>query len=122
MLGQRQKAWAAYRETLDLVREARNLPGIAASLELIAMFESSEGRHVEAARMAAAAAALREETGATGQLMSSAQVDVTRLARGVIGEEAVELALAGGRGMTLDEAIERAGILASSRENHATDT
>ena len=121
MLGQRQEAWAAYRETLDLVTEARNLPGIAASLELIAMFESSEGRHVEAARMAAAAAALREETGATGQLMSSAQVDVTQVARGVIGEEAVELALADGRGLTLDEAIECAGILASSRENYATD-
>jgi tetratricopeptide (TPR) repeat protein len=122
MLGQRQEAWAAYRETLSLVTEARNLPGIAASLELISMFESSEGRHAEATRMAAAAAALREETGATGELMSRAQVDVTQVARREIGEEAVERALAEGRAMTLDEAIECARSLATSRTNHATNT
>jgi predicted ATPase len=122
MLGQRQEAWAAYRETLSLVTEARNLPGIAASLELISMFESSEGRHAEAARMAAAAAALREETGVTGQLMTSRQVDATQIARGEIGDEAVEHALAEGRAMTLDEAIECARSLATSRTNQATDT
>jgi predicted ATPase len=122
MLGQRQEAWTAYREGLGLVTEARNLPGIAAYLELISMLESSEGRHAEAARMAAAAAALREETGVTGQLMSSPQVDATQVARREIGEEAVEHALADGRGLTLDEAIECARSLATSRTNHATGT
>ena len=71
MLGHRQESWTAYRETLSLVTEARNLPGIAASLELVSAFESSEGRYAEAARIAGAAAALREETGVTGALMSS---------------------------------------------------
>ncbi|MCA1707406.1 MAG: tetratricopeptide repeat protein, partial [Actinobacteria bacterium] len=122
ILGQRQEAWAAYRETLSLVTEARNLPGIAACLELISMLESSEGRHAEAARMAAAAAALREKTGVTGQLMSSPQVDVTQVARGELGEEAVEQAIADGHAMTVDEAIEYARTLANSRTDHETDT
>ena len=117
MLGQRQKAWAACRETLSLVTEARNLPGIAASLELVSTFESSEGRHAEAALMAAAAAALREETGVTGQLMGGSQADVTQVARREIGEEAVELALAEGRAMTLDEAIEYARSIAITNES-----
>lgn len=122
MLGQRQEAWAAYREMLSLVTEARNLPGIAACLELVSMFESSEGRHAEATRMAAAAAALRAETGATGELMSRSQVDVTQVARREIGEEAVEHALAEGRAMTLDEAIEYARSLPTSMTNQATET
>jgi hypothetical protein len=122
MLGQRREAWAAYREALGLVTEARNLPGIAASLELISTFASSEGRHAEAARMTAAAAALREETGATAQLMSSARVDVAQVARREIGEEAVEQALADGRAMTLDEAIDYARTVANSWTGGATDT
>jgi predicted ATPase/class 3 adenylate cyclase len=117
MLGQRQEAWAAFRETLSLVTEAGNLPGIAASLELISMLESSEGRHAEAARMAAAAAALRDETGVTGELMSSLAVDVTQVARAALGEEAVEQAVADGRAMTFDEAIEYARTLATARQN-----
>jgi predicted ATPase len=122
MLGQRREAWAAYREVLGLVTEARNLPGIAASLELISTFASSEGRHAEAARMTAAAAALREETGATAQLMSSARVDVAQVARREIGEEAVEQALADGRAMTLDEAIDYARTVATSWTDGDTDT
>ena len=121
MLGHRHKAWTAYRETLGLVTEARNLPGIAASLELGSTFESSEGRHAEAVRMAGAAAALREETGVTGALMSRPQVDATEVARKQIGEEAVEIALAEGSAMTLDEAIEYARSLATSRENHTIE-
>jgi predicted ATPase/class 3 adenylate cyclase len=115
MLGQRQEAWAAYRETLSLVTEAGNLPAIAACFELMSMFESSEGRHAEATRMAAAAAALREETSVTGELMAMPQVDIAQVARREIGEEAVEHALADGRAMTLDEAIEYARTLATSR-------
>jgi non-specific serine/threonine protein kinase len=121
VLGQRQEAWAACRETLSLVTEAGNLPGIAASLELISMLESSEGRHAEAARMAAAAAALRDETDVTGELMSSLAVDVTQVARAELGEEAVEQAIADGRAMTLDEAIENARTLATTRQNYAAD-
>ena len=121
MLGQQQEAWAASRETLRLVTEARNLPGIAASLELVSMLESSEGRHSEAARMAAAAAALRDETDVTGELMSSHPADVIQVARGELGEEAVEQAIADGRAMTLDEAIEYAATLANSRTDHAIE-
>jgi hypothetical protein len=86
------------------------------------MFESSEGRHAEATRVAAAAAALRAETGVTGELMSRSQVDVTQVARREIGEEAVERGLADGRAMTLDEAIEYARSLPTSMTNHATET
>ena len=114
IVGHREEAWTAYRETLSLVSDAKNLPGIAANLELASTFESSEGRHAEAARMAGAAAALREETGVTGALMSSPQVDAIEVARKQIGEEAVDRALAEGAAMTLDEAIEYARSLSQS--------
>ena len=115
LVGHRQEAWTAYRETLSLVTEAKNLPGIAASLELLSAFESSEGSHGDAARMAGAAAALREETGVTGALMSSPQVDAIEVAREEIGNRAVDVAIAEGAAMTLDEAIEYARSLATAR-------
>jgi tetratricopeptide (TPR) repeat protein len=121
MLGRLQEAWKAYRETLSLVTEARNLPGIAASLELISAMESSEGRHAEAARMAGAAAALRDETGVTGALMSTPHVDAIEVARKQIGDEAVDIALAEGAAMTFDEAIEYARSFANSRGDHAIE-
>jgi hypothetical protein len=54
--------------------------------------------------------------------MSRSHVDVTQVARREIGEEAVEHALAEGRAMTLDEAIEYARSLATSMTNQATET
>jgi predicted ATPase len=122
VLGHWPAAWDRFLEGLDLYAEARVLPGIGASLEIGAVFASAEGRHVEALCLMAAGAALRETTGATAPLMLAPSRDVQQAARRVIGDEAVEHALAEGRRMTLDEAIDYARNLAASRTGHATDT
>jgi tetratricopeptide (TPR) repeat protein len=112
MLGQRRAAWSAFVESLGLFADARILPGIGASMEVGAVFASSEGRHVEAVRMTAAAAALTETTGATTPLMLAVG-RVEESARRVIGDGAVERALAEGRQMALGEAIDYARNLAT---------
>jgi tetratricopeptide (TPR) repeat protein len=115
MLGKRQAAWISALEALDLVAEARNLPGICAAIELISMFESVEDRHADAVRLRGAAAALREEIGATTPRMLSQGVDVEGLARAALGETATAQALADGRRMTSEQAIEYARTLAYAR-------
>jgi predicted ATPase/class 3 adenylate cyclase len=113
-LGQWPAAWNGFLDALGLFADARVLPGIGASLEIASVFASVEGRHAEAVRIAAAAAALRETTGATAPLALTPQRDVERAARRAIGDEAVETALAEGRRMTLDEAIEYGRTFAQS--------
>jgi predicted ATPase/class 3 adenylate cyclase len=112
-------AWKGFLDSLGLFADARNLPGIGGSLEIGSLFESAEGRHVEAVRLTAAGAALRETTGAASPRMFTPQRDVEDAARRVIGDEAVENALAEGRRMTLDEAIDYARNLAKSRADRA---
>ena len=113
-LGQRPAAWKGFLEALGLFADATVLPGIGASLEIGSVFASAEGRHAEAVRLTAAGAALRETTGATAPLMLTPPRDVEHSARQTIGDEEVENALAEGRGMTLDEAIDYARSVANS--------
>jgi hypothetical protein len=114
MLGKRAARQAAYLESLGLFAQAGNLPGIGASLETIAVFASSDGLHAQAVRMMAAADALTETTGATAPWILTPSRDVEGPARRAIGDQAVEEALAEGRGMTIDQAIEYARMIASS--------
>jgi tetratricopeptide (TPR) repeat protein len=113
-LGQRSAAWKSFLEMLGLFADARVLPGIGASLETGSAFASAEGRHAGALRLTAAAAALRETTGAVAPRMLAPPRDVEGAARRAIGDEAAESALAEGSRMTLDEAIDYARYLAKS--------
>ena len=112
-LGDRSNAWKGFLEALGLFADARNLPGIGATLELGSVLASWEGRHAAAVRMTAAAATLRETTGATSPLMFTPPHNVELGGRRVIGDDAVEEARADGHNMTLDEAIEYARATAN---------
>jgi predicted ATPase/class 3 adenylate cyclase len=112
LLGQHREARARYLEGLRMHAEARNLPGIGATLDSIAGLESENGRHTEAMRLMGASATLTSTTGASAPLMFSRVEDVEENARQALGDEAVEKALAEGRSMTLDEAVAYAASLA----------
>ncbi len=112
LLGQQREGRARYVEALQMHSEARNLPGIGASLDSIAALESENGRHTEAMRLMGASAALISTTGASAPLMFTRVEDVEENARQAIGSEAVEKELARGRSMTLDEAVAYAASLA----------
>ncbi len=116
-MGQRSAAWTGYLEALGLFSDARNLPGIGATLDLGSVLASWEGRHTAAVRLTAAADKLRETTGATSPLMFTPQRDVEDFARRTIGDEAVKSAIAEGRRMTLDEAIEYSRAIADGSAN-----
>ncbi len=112
LLGQLQEGRMAFLEALRLFTEDQHLPGIGAVLEEISTLESSAGRHIEAMRLVGAAAALREMTGASAPLRSVMRLDAEEAARQAIGDEAVAKALAEGRRMSLEDAVEyAAGIL-----------
>jgi tetratricopeptide (TPR) repeat protein len=112
-LEQRSAAWEGFLEALSLFADARNLPGIGATLSLGAVLASWEGRHAEAVRLTAAAATLRETTGAAAPLMFAPPRDVLDAARREIGDGAVDSFVAEARRMTLDEAIEYSRVIAN---------
>ena len=95
-------------EGLRVVTDVKDLPLIGASLEEISAVESFAGRHVEAMHLIGAALRLKETTGASLPHPAMTRWHVEDVARQAIGAEAVEVALAEGRGMTLEEAIEYA--------------
>jgi hypothetical protein len=78
------------------------------------MQESSMGRHLEAATLTGAAEALQEATGAQSPLPTFVSADLD-VAREVLGEETVSKALAEGRGMSTDEAVNYATSLLEGR-------
>jgi len=98
----------AYLEALRVVTVVRDLPLIGATLEEVSALESSAGRHIEATHLLGAAIRLKETTGASLPLPSVTRWRVEDVAKQAIGVEAVEQALAEGRKMTLEEAIEYA--------------
>jgi tetratricopeptide (TPR) repeat protein len=114
LLAEHQDARIAYLEALRLFTDARNLPSIGMTLAEMAALESSAGRHAEALRLTGAAAALAETTGASAPIPTMRLGDVETAARQAMGDAAVEQALAEGRRMTLEEAVEYAGSLADS--------
>jgi tetratricopeptide (TPR) repeat protein len=108
LLGDLPAGRKAYKEALRVVTDARDLPLIGATLEEVSAFESSAGNHTQAMHLMGAAARLKETTGASVPQPAITRWQVEDVARQTIGKEAVEKALAEGRKMTLEEAIEYA--------------
>ena len=106
--GDLQSGRQAYLEGLRVVTAVRDLPLIGATLEEVSALESYTGRHVEAIHLLAAAGRLKETTGASLPSPTVTRWKVEDVARDAIGDDAVEAALAEGRRMTLEEAIEYA--------------
>jgi tetratricopeptide (TPR) repeat protein len=112
LLARHELARKAYTGALRLSTESRNLPGIGSGLLIGSAVESAAGGHDAAVGMLAAAITLRDTFGASAPEMPGLVAEVEAGARRVIGDEAVEEALAGGRRMTLEEVIEFATTLA----------
>jgi hypothetical protein len=108
LLGDPRAGRRAYLEGLRVVTDVKDLPLIAETLEEICALESSAGRHLQAMHMMGAAVNLKETTGASLPWTAIPRREVEQVARRAIGDEAVERALAEGRRMTLDEAVEYA--------------
>jgi hypothetical protein len=79
--------------------------------DVISTLESAAGRHAEAIRVMGAAAAIRESTGAAAPLTRIGLGQAQNAARDALGDDAVDEALADGRRMTLEEAVEYAASL-----------
>ena len=113
MLGHRQESWTAYRETLSLVTEARNPPGSPPPWSWFRRLSHLRGgmpRPLVHGRGRSAQGRDR----CHGRADVQPQVDAIEVARKQIGEAAVDVALADGAAMTLDEAIEYARSLSQS--------
>jgi predicted ATPase/class 3 adenylate cyclase len=108
LLGHPEAGRKAYLESLRVVADVKDLPLIAETLEEICALESSAGRHLQAMHMMGAATNLKETTGSSLPWTAIPRRDVEQVARQAIGDGAVEKALAEGRRMTLDEAVEYA--------------
>ncbi len=106
-LGQLEKGRTAFLEAFELSAELRNLPVISAGLRALAMQESSMGHQREAATLTGAAEALQEATGAQSPLPTFVNANLDE-ARQALGDETLTKALAEGRSMTTDEAIDYA--------------
>lgn len=104
-LGQIDEARSAYLQGLRLYSEVRNLPGIGQSLREISGFESSQGNHIAAMRLAGATAALRETIGVSAPIPDIIQIDVEGDARKAIGDGAAEDAFEEGRQLAVEEAV-----------------
>lgn len=112
---QAQPLLVEYLETAQQLREKLN---IAASLEGLAVLAAEEGRAGHAARLFAAAEAVREETG--GRLLSLR--NRTMIKQGIsstreqLGEAAWLAAWEEGRAMTMEQAVRLAGENAANPE------
>ncbi|MGH2692992.1 MAG: ATP-binding protein [Actinomycetota bacterium] len=105
LVGDGDAACHAHRQALEIFVEVGNPTGIALVLEEMAMVETMDGRHERALRLAAASAALKEETGggAPSELMKSGEtIDESRR---ILDPETAERAWAEGLGMGTDRAV-----------------
>jgi tetratricopeptide (TPR) repeat protein len=105
IVGDGEAACAAHREALRIFVEVGNPTGISMVLEEMAMVETMDGRHERALRLAAAADALKAETGggAPAELMKAE--DALAESRRSLDREAAERAWAEGREMGTDKAV-----------------
>jgi predicted ATPase/class 3 adenylate cyclase len=102
-------ARSRYKESLAIYRQLEDKRGIASCLEGLATVAGLEGQHSRAARMFAAAEALREGSGAPLSLSEQGGHD-RRVAtvRAALGEDAFASAWADGRATPLERAVEYA--------------
>jgi non-specific serine/threonine protein kinase len=107
--GNYDRATALFREGLSALRGLREKWFIARAVETLAITAAVQGDHARAARLFGAGAALREAVGASVQEFYRADYDRgVAAAREGLGEAAWEDALAQGRAMSPEEAIEYA--------------
>jgi predicted ATPase/class 3 adenylate cyclase len=105
-LGRRAEAWSTGVEALDLFREADNPTGIGITLIDLAFLATWEGRHQEALKLAGAHDSLRERIGGPpGAIGGLLEGDPAAEARAHLSEDVADKAWAGGRAMSVDEAV-----------------
>jgi ATP/maltotriose-dependent transcriptional regulator MalT len=104
--GDAAAARAAFRETIPLLRALGSVPDVAWVLEGCAGLAANEGRPADAARLAGAAAALRQTVGVAFGLPGHLTLAERRLAqaRQTLGEAAFAAAWTEGRALAPDEA------------------
>jgi predicted ATPase/DNA-binding NarL/FixJ family response regulator len=107
--GSLEAAEALHRESLTIRRDLGLRPGVAHALEGLAGLAATRGQPERALRLAGAADALREATGARRPPVERVvlQEDVLQ-ARRALGEAAAEAAWAAGRALPLDRAAAEA--------------
>jgi predicted ATPase/class 3 adenylate cyclase len=106
MSGDFEAAHAAYRESMELFREANNPTGMNMLLHWIAAMAADEGQFRRAVRLEAAYETTREEIGggAPPELMTIVR-DPLEPARKALGAEEFEEALEEGRALGLEKAV-----------------
>jgi non-specific serine/threonine protein kinase len=108
-VGNVEAAHSCYLEALPGLRELGNAMGLSLALDGLAAVASKRGEWARAARLAGAAAALREPIGgALEPADRSVRERCLRAVREHLDEAALEAALAEGRVMARDQAIEDA--------------
>jgi len=107
--GDNAVAWNVLGESLAINRELGDKWGIAESLQALAALAAGWGQKERAARLWAAAEALREAIGAPLPPKDKEQIDREVAAvRAAIGEPAFSAGWTEGRAMTIDQAVEYA--------------
>ncbi len=107
--GDHERAEALLRESLMFCREQGEKTGIATCLEDLVGLAGRTGRYERAARLAGASAALRGITGDAGTFWTPDAYEADLgLVRQALGPSAFDAAVAAGRVMTLEQALDYA--------------
>jgi tetratricopeptide (TPR) repeat protein len=105
-LGEHERSSEHYLRGLDMTVAARNRQMSTGLLFLLSALESERGRHQRAAQLWGAAESAREITGAVRPAVAARLIgEPVSTARGAIGDDAVDLALAEGGNMDFTTAI-----------------
>ena len=108
MLGNHDESRTAYLEALRLKHEVGNVPGMLSTLSMLSALESGLERHERAVRLFGAASGILEEFDAAPPALALMMGDPLEAARRALPEEIVARALAEGRAMDADAALEYA--------------
>lgn len=121
-LGQHDEARELLVEGIELSDETGDLANLSFFLESLAVVEGSRGRHVQAARLLGASAAMRDRVGSAvyGYYLPdpALRTATEREARESLGPDALGAELAHGRSLTADEAV---ALAVGDRRDTATD-
>lgn len=113
-IGDTERALARYREAVVIMAARRDRRVLAMALQGLAGTAATCGRHAEAARLLGAAAGLFERIGMTTESTLVLPEREIVAAREAIGEAPFAAAWAGGRALTLQEAVQEADELAAA--------
>jgi tetratricopeptide (TPR) repeat protein len=117
--GELKASRALFAESLELFFELANHTGIAMDLEMLSAVESAAGRHERAARLAAAASAIKDRIGGGAPEAAQMKGDAVGAARLAMGDEVADRALEEGRAMDLDEVVAYAVADPSPSDRHS---